>query len=208
MSAPDPSVDVPRAVADEVMERVRTDGDVDLEERRRRAEERRRAHEASLTRRTTPFRGPGVSHPDEWSDHHWTSRTLHRAGSATSVSGTGVLAGALAVGWAVVGAIAGFPSWWQTALYSVTGSVTFVMVFVLQHTQARQVTSMQRKLDELLRTSTRADDSLIAVEEASDAELQALAELNVEDRRAASTAAVPVDIPDDVSPGQALNTSS
>ncbi|MEO5900281.1 MAG: low affinity iron permease family protein [Ilumatobacteraceae bacterium] len=128
-----------------------------------------------------------MTHPDEWSDHHWTSRTLHRAGSATSVSGTGVLAVALVVCWAAVGLFTEFPDWWQTALYSVTGSVTFVMVFVLQHTQARQVTSMQRKLDELLRASTRADDALIAVEEASDDELQALAELNVEDRRAAGS---------------------
>ncbi|MCU1501487.1 MAG: hypothetical protein JWM12_841 [Ilumatobacteraceae bacterium] len=133
----------------------------------------------------TPFRGPVIAHPEEWADHHWTSRLLHRAGSATSVSGTGIMAAAVVVVWAVVGIATEFPGWWQTALYSVTGSVTFVMVFVIQHTQARQVSSIQRKLDELLRTASGADDSLIAVEEASDEELRALAELNVEDRRAA-----------------------
>ena len=155
------------------------------DDRRRRAEDHRRAFEADRTRRTTPFRGPGVTHPDEWADRHWSSRVLHRTAGATSVSGTGILAAALVVGWALVGLVAGFPSWWQVALYSVTGSVTFVMVFVIQHAQARQVSSMQRKLDELLRASVRADDALIAVEEASDEELQALAQLNVEDRRAA-----------------------
>lgn len=160
----------------------------DRDDRRRLADELRQAHAAARTKRSAPFRGPGVALPEEWSDRHWTSRALHRAGSATSVSGTGVLALALMFAWAIVGAVTGFPSWWQTVLYSVTGSVTFVMVFVLQHTQARQVTSMQRKLDELLRASTKADDALIAVEEASDAELQALAELNVEDRRAAGPA--------------------
>ena len=69
----------------------------------------------------------------------------------------------------------------------VTSSVTFWLVFVLKHTQARQVTSMQRKLDVVLRASTHADDALIAVEEDSDDELQALAQLNVEDRRAAGS---------------------
>ena len=38
---------------------------------------------------------------------------------------------------------------------------------------------MQRKLDELIRSSTRADDSLIAVEEATDQQLQAMADVSV-----------------------------
>jgi len=161
------------------------DGSEQLDERRRRAQQRREAHEAERTRSTTPFRSHGIAHPDEWAERHWTSRLLHAAGNVASVSGVGIIAAALVVGWAIVGLVARFPSWWQAALYSVTGSVTFVMVFVIQHTQARQVSSMQRKLDELLRTSSEADDSLIAVEEASDEQLQALADLNVEDRRAA-----------------------
>jgi low affinity Fe/Cu permease len=156
-----------------------------VEERRRQTAERRDARAAARTRRTTLFHGPGIAHPDEWADHHWTSRLLHRAASATSVSGTGFLAAVLVVGWAVVGELTGFPDWWQVALYSVAASVTFVMVFVIQHTQARQVSSMQRKLYELLRASVKADDALIAVEEATDEELEALAEINVEDRRAA-----------------------
>ena len=87
--------------------------------------------------------------------------------------------------WVVVGLVTGFPSWWQVILYSVTASVTFVMVFVIQHTQGRQIAATQRKLDELIRTTTRADDALIAVEEAPDEELQALTDLNLEDRERA-----------------------
>lgn len=71
-------------------------------------------------------------------------------------------------------------------LYSVTGSVTFVMVFVIQHTQERQTSATQRKLDELIRSSVRADNTLIAVEEAPDEHLQALAHLNLADRQQAS----------------------
>jgi len=80
----------------------------------------------------------------------------------------------------------GFPEWWKTGLYSLTGAVTFIMVFVIQHTQARQISSIQRKLDELLRSSSGADNRLIAVEEAAEEELLALADVNVEDRESAT----------------------
>ena len=59
------------------------------------------------------------------------------------------------------------------------------MVFVIQHTQDRQTSATQRKLDELIRSSTTADDTLIAVEEAGDEHLHALNDLNLVDRAAA-----------------------
>jgi low affinity Fe/Cu permease len=71
-------------------------------------------------------------------------------------------------------------------LYSVTASVTFVMVFVIQHTHSRQTTAVQRKLDELIRADVAGDNSLIAVEEAPDEELQALADRSLTDRTSAS----------------------
>ncbi|HEY4608558.1 MAG TPA: low affinity iron permease family protein, partial [Ilumatobacteraceae bacterium] len=60
-----------------------------------------------------------------------------------------------------------------------------VMVFVIQHTQQRQTAATQRKLDELLRSSEPADSTLIAVEEASDADLKALTRQHVEEREQA-----------------------
>jgi len=48
------------------------------------------------------------------------------------------------------------------------------MVFAIQHTQARQESATQRKLDELLRALPAADNRLIAVEQGPDAELEAL----------------------------------
>jgi len=110
----------------------------------------------------------------EWNARHWTSRFLHRLGEVTAHSKAGVVAALTVVGWALVGVVVAFASWWQVTLFSVTSAVTFIMVFVIQHTQARQTTAMQRKLDELVRSVARADDALIAVEEALDEELQAL----------------------------------
>jgi len=120
-----------------------------------------------------------AAHPSDWEQRHWTSRVLHRFGELTARSSAGVLAAVLVIVWMVVGVAYSFPRWWATALYSGTASVTFVMVFVIQHTNERQTSAMQRKLDELIRASAGADDSLMAVEEAPDDHLQALAEVHV-----------------------------
>ena len=110
------------------------------------------------------------------------SRVIHRVGDAAANAMSGVLAAALGGCWIVVGWLSGFPDWWQIALYSATALTTFVMVFVIQHTQSRQVAALQRKLDELIRSSRQADNALIAVEHAPAAELQQLADAS-RDRR-------------------------
>jgi low affinity Fe/Cu permease len=114
-----------------------------------------------------------------------SSRVLHRVGDGVAHSGAGSAAAVLALGWVVVGIAAGFPGWWATVLYSSTGLTTFVMVFVIQHTQARQTIAMQRKLDEVLRSSRHADNAVIGIEDASDADLKALADASMSDRDAA-----------------------
>jgi len=103
------------------------------------------------------------------------SGLLHRLGDATSNSVAGAVAATAAACWIVVGVVTEFPSWWQVVLYSTTAIVTFVMVFVIQHTQSKQIAALQRKLDELIRSSHRADNSLISVEERPVDELQNLA---------------------------------
>ena len=125
------------------------------------------------------------AHAPGWNQRHWSSRLLHLVGDVAARSGAGVVAGVLVVAWLVVGAASGFPGWWETVLVVVTGSTTFVMVFVLQHTQERQTAATQRKLDELIHSSATADDTLIAVEAAGDEHLQALAERNLVDRAVA-----------------------
>lgn len=133
------------------------------------------------------FSGPSSASTEaaDWEQRHWSSRALHRVGGAAARSGAGIVATMLVVSWAVIGFIFGFPEWWKTVLYSVTGSVTFVMVFVIQHAQERQTSGTQRKLDELIRSSSHADNTLIAVEEAPNEHLQALAQLNIVDRERA-----------------------
>ena len=103
------------------------------------------------------------------------SRWIHRIGDATTHSAASVVALIAVGGWCALGAVYDFPDWWATTLFAVSGAVTLVMVFIIQHTQARLEIATQRKLDELLRSHPDADNRLIAAEGASDEELADLA---------------------------------
>lgn len=120
--------------------------------------------------------GSAASAPGATSRPPRSSGALHRVGDVTSNAVAGLVAAIAAACWIVVGAIADFPDWWQVCLYSTTAIVTFVMVFVIQHTQSKQIAALQRKLDELIRSSQYADNSLISVEQVPVVELRELAD--------------------------------
>jgi low affinity Fe/Cu permease len=67
----------------------------------------------------------------------------------------------------------GFPARLETVFQTLAAATTVAMVFVIQHTQSRAQEATQRKLDEILRASPQADNSLITLEEAPDNELKA-----------------------------------
>lgn len=137
-----------------------------------------------IARARRPSRSAGsddeIRHP--WSERSPGSRALHRLGAVTAQPGIGVAVALVVGAWLVLGAVIEFPMWWQVTLYSVSSSVTLLMVFVIQHTQSHQQMATQRKLDEILRAVPAADDRLISAETAPDGELKALAALNLADR--------------------------
>jgi low affinity Fe/Cu permease len=118
-------------------------------------------------------------------DRRLSSRLVHRLSAVVAHSMAGVAAGVLVGAWIGEGLVTHFPHWWEVTLYSVTSAVTFVVVFVIQHTQSRQVSAIQRKLDELVR-STDAGNAVIGVEDAPDRDLAQLAEQSATDRREAT----------------------
>jgi len=99
------------------------------------------------------------------------SRILHWIGDVTSRSAATALVIILLAIFGVFLATYGFPGTWEAAFSTVVGSVTLVMLFVIQHTQGRHQLVLQLKLDELIRTSPHADDLLVRLEVADDAEL-------------------------------------
>jgi low affinity Fe/Cu permease len=124
-----------------------------------------------------------------WRQRAWSSRVLHRLGQLTAHAGAGLLVAGVVVGWLIVGVVIDFPGWWENALYIASSLTTLIMVFAVQHTQARQAAATQRKLDELLRAIPTADNQLIALEDVSEQHLQQLNHRNIIDRETAPPSA-------------------
>jgi len=85
--------------------------------------------------------------------------------------------------WVLYSAVFGFPARLETVFQTLAAAMTLAMVFVIQHTQARAQEATQRKLDEILRASPEADNSLITLEEAPDNELKAATDAHRDARR-------------------------
>jgi low affinity Fe/Cu permease len=85
-----------------------------------------------------------------------------------------IAAVALIALWGVSGPLFGFSDTWQLVINTGTTIITFLMVFLIQNTQNRDAKAIHLKLDELIRSSSKARNSLVDLEDLSDEELQRL----------------------------------
>jgi len=102
----------------------------------------------------------------------WAARPTLALGVVTAV-----------VVWVLFSAVFEFPARLETVFQTLAAATTLAMVFVIQHTQSRAQAATQRKLDEILRASPEADNSLITLEEAPDNELKAATDAHRDARR-------------------------
>ena len=73
--------------------------------------------------------------------------------------------------WAVAGPFFGWSDTWQLVINTGTTIITFLMVFLIQHTQNTDTEAVHLKLDELIRSLGKARNSLVSLEDLSDDQL-------------------------------------
>lgn len=105
------------------------------------------------------------------------TRFAKRTSLLTGRPVTFLIAALLIVGWAVSGPIFGYSDSWQLFINTVTTTVTFLMVFLIQNTQNRDTEALQIKLDELIRAQKDANNALLDLEELDDDELDRIREV-------------------------------
>ncbi len=97
-----------------------------------------------------------------------------RVTKATGSSSAFIIAILVILVWVVTGPVFHFSDTWQLVINTGTTIITFLMVFVIQHSQNKDTTAVQLKLNELIAASSTASNRLIAVEDLSVKELETI----------------------------------
>jgi low affinity Fe/Cu permease len=104
-------------------------------------------------------------------------RFARMAGKVASATGS-VWAFSAALGivlaWAATGPIFHYSETWQLVINTGTTIITFLMVFVIQHAQNKDMRALHLKLNEIIAATEGASNRLIDVEDLTDRELDHL----------------------------------
>ena len=93
--------------------------------------------------------------------NNWFDQFSRQSARAAGRSGTFTIACVAVFLWIATGPLFHYSDTWQLAINTATTIITFLMVFLIQHTQNIESQAVQIKLDELIRATRGAHNALL-----------------------------------------------
>ncbi|MBU6269089.1 MAG: low affinity iron permease family protein [Sphingomonadales bacterium] len=102
------------------------------------------------------------------------SRVAEKIAWASGKPAAFILALGSVIVWAVLGPVFAYSENWQLVINTGTTIVTFLMVFLIQNSQNRDIVAIHSKLNELIRSGDGARNEFIGLEHLTDDEIEAV----------------------------------
>ncbi|MEP6597173.1 MAG: low affinity iron permease family protein [Ginsengibacter sp.] len=93
---------------------------------------------------------------------------------ATGTPAAFIIAFLVIVIWGITGPVFNFSNTWQLVINTGTTIITFLMVFVIQHSQNKDTKAIQLKLNELIAANSEASNRVVSIEDLTDEELEVI----------------------------------
>lgn len=91
---------------------------------------------------------------------------------ATGAPSAFIIATFCIIVWAFLGPIFKFSDTWQLVINTGTTIITFLIVFIIQHSQNKDTIALQLKLNGLIAANSKASNRLISIEDLTEKELE------------------------------------
>lgn len=118
----------------------------------------------------------GCTQQQSWKKRllYWFTEFAGRSALVIGSASAFVVATLSVIIWAATGPLFHYSDTWQLIINTGTTLVTFLAVFLIQHSQNRDGKAIQLKLDELIRSTQQARNKLIDLEHCTDEEIERL----------------------------------